>query len=230
MFTLEAKFNRFGFMATNREIYDSIAESWYGYRHHTRFKNELDGLARRWQQGKLLNLGCGHGPDFLPFKDGFELHGMDFSVSMINQALRYARKYNFQPGLMVADLSYLPYKDNSFDCAISVAAYHHIKEKNSRLRALAELKRVLKPGAEAFITVWNRAQPKFWFKGRETLVDWNTKDEVYRRYYYLYTYGEIESDVRKSGFEIMSAGPEKSYSFPLKYFSRNICLLVKKPR
>jgi tRNA (uracil-5-)-methyltransferase TRM9 len=229
MFTLEAKFNRFRFMATNREIYDNIAESWYGYRHHTRFKKELDELARRWQKGSLLNLGCGHGPDFLPFKNGFELHGMDFSSNMIDQARRYSRKYNFQANLLVADLASLPYKENTFDWAISVAAYHHIKGREARLQALAELKRVLKPGSEAFITVWNRAQPKFWLKGKEILVDWKTKGEIYRRYYYLYTYGAIEADVRKSGFQLISSGPEKNYSFPLKYFSRNICLLVRKP-
>ncbi len=218
------------FMATNREIYDNIAESWYNYRHHTRFKRELDCLAGRWKGGRLLSLGCGHGADFLPFKECFELCGMDFSESMINQARRYAYKYNFEPDLLLAELSSLPFQENSFDWAISVAAYHHIKDRNSRLQALAELKRVLKPGSQAFITVWNRSQPMFWFRGNETLVDWRTKGEIYRRYYYLYTYGEIKADARKAGFEIMNIGPEKSYSFPLKYFSRNICLLVRKPR
>jgi tRNA (uracil-5-)-methyltransferase TRM9 len=229
MFTLGAKFNRFIFMATNREIYDSIAESWYGYRHHTRFKKHLDELGQRWQKGKLLNLGCGHGPDFLPFKNGFDLHGLDFSANMIRQALRYARKYDFDAGLLVADLAHLPYRADSFDWAISVAAYHHIRDRKDRLAALSELKRVLKPGAEAFITVWNRGQPGFWLKGKKTLVDWKTKAKVYQRYYYLYTYAEFEKDVRQSGLQIIDSGPEKSYSFPLKYFSRNICLLVKKP-
>lgn len=33
----------------------------------------------------------------------------------------------------------------------------------------------------------------------------------------------------KTGFEIVELGPEKSYRFPIKSFSRNICALVKKP-
>ena len=214
-------------MATNREIYDSIAESWYGFRHHTRFQKELSELAQRWKTGRLVNTGCGHGPDFIPFKDGFELHGIDFSHQMIKQARRYADKYNFNVSLAVADLRCLPYTDSSFDWAISVASYHHIRDKNIRQLAFMELRRVLKPGAEAFITVWNRNQPRFWLKGRETNVDWKTRDNIYYRYYYLFTYGEIEKLVKKSGFRIISSGGEKSYSLPVKYFSRNICLLLK---
>jgi tRNA (uracil-5-)-methyltransferase TRM9 len=215
-------------MVTNREIYDNIAESWYNFRHHTRFKNDLDELAQRWRQGRLINLGCGHGADFLPFKAGFDLHGLDFSSGMISQAQRYSQKYNFQPNLLVADLLHLPYKDSSFDFAISVASYHHIRGRENRIAALQELKRILKPGGEAFITVWNRGQPKFWFSGKEALVDWKTKDRVYGRYYYLYTYHMIKSDLRKSGLQIVSIGAEKSYKFPLRYFSRNICALVRK--
>jgi tRNA (uracil-5-)-methyltransferase TRM9 len=215
-------------MATNREIYDNIAESWYNFRHHTRFKKDLDELARRWQKGRLINLGCGHGADSLPFKDGFELHGLDFSRGMIRQAQRYAQKYNFRMNLLAADLMHLPYKNDSFDFAISVASYHHIKGRENRLAALLELKRILKPGGEAFITVWNRGQLKFWLKGKETLVGWQTRERVYNRYYYLYSYRDLKADIKKAGFQISSIVPEKSFSFPMKYFSRNICALVKK--
>jgi len=214
-------------MVTNREIYDSIAESWYNYRHHTRFQKELSELAQRWKAGRLINTGCGHGPDFLPFKDGFELHGIDFSLQMLKQAQRYAQKYNFEADLVVADLCCLPYRDSTFNWAISIASYHHIRDKNLRQQSFAELRRVLKPGAEAFITVWNRNQPRFWLKGTETDVDWKTRDNIYHRYYYLFTYGEIEGIVKKSGFRIISSRGEKSYSLPVKYFSRNICLLLE---
>jgi ubiquinone/menaquinone biosynthesis C-methylase UbiE len=226
MFTLE-EFNRFVFMVTNRKIYDSIAEIWYGFRHHTRFQKELGELAQRWKKGRLLNTGCGHGPDFIPFKENFELHGIDFSGQMIKQAIRYSLKYNFQPRLAVADLSCLPYADSSFDWAISVASYHHIRDKENRGTAFRELRRVLKPGAEAFITVWNRTQPRFWFKGKETEVDWKTRDNIYYRYYYLFTYGEIEKVIKGSGFQIIRSGSEAGYTLPVKYFSRNICLLVR---
>jgi ubiquinone/menaquinone biosynthesis C-methylase UbiE len=119
-------------MTTNREVFDQIAESWYGVRHWPRLRKELEELAQRWQRGKLLNLGCAHGPDFLPFTQGFELWGIDFSSQMLKQAQKYSLKFNFYVNLVAADMLSLPFPDDTFDWAIAVAAYHHIKGKNNR--------------------------------------------------------------------------------------------------
>jgi len=87
---------------------------------------------------------------------------------------------------------------------------------------------VLKPGGEAFITVWNRWQPRFWFRGKEIAVPWRTRDKVLYRYYYLFSYCELERLVKKAGFEVVKSFPERRYRFPIKFFSRNICLLVRR--
>jgi len=216
-------------MATNREIFNQIAPSWYNFRHWSIFSTELEELAERWQKGKLLNLGCAHGPDFLPFKDGFELYGVDFSAEMLKFAEKYARKFGFAVELTLADVRRLPYPDQTFDRAISVATYHHLRDGEHQA-ALTELKRVLKPGGEAFITVWNRYQPRFWFKPKEVAVPWRKKkgETLYRRYY-LFSYHELEKLAKKAGFEVIKSFPESAYRFPVKLFSRNICLLVKTP-
>ncbi len=185
-------------------------------------------LAKRWQKGKLLNLGCAHGPDFLPFKQTFELYGVDFSPEMIKYAQKYARKFNFEVKLAVADVRHLPYPDETFEQAISVATYHHIKGEAERQKALGELKRVLKPGGEAFITVWNRHQPRFWFNSKEVAVPWRQRGKTLQRYYYLFSYGELEKLVKEAGFGVLKSFPESSYHFPVKAFSKNICLLVRK--
>jgi ubiquinone/menaquinone biosynthesis C-methylase UbiE len=139
-----------------KNTFNEIAAAWYGFRHRTIFRPELENLARRWQHGRLLNVGCAHGPDFLPFKSSFELHGVDFSPVMLDYARKYAEKYDFSVNLAEADARSLPYADETFDFAISVAVYHHIETPEGRLQALKELRRVLKPGGEAFITVWNK--------------------------------------------------------------------------
>ena len=209
------------------DVFDRIASGWYGFRHWTIFRPELEELAKRWQGGRLLNLGCAHGPDFLPFATGFELHGVDFSLEMLRMARRYADKFGLGVRLVRADVTCLPFSDGSFDRAIAVATYHHLtKEKHGP--ALAELHRVLRPGGEAFITAWNRWQPRFWLKGKETLVPWHTRSETLYRYYHLFTYPELETAVWKAGFRVLRSFPEHSHRFPLKYFSRNICLLVAK--
>jgi tRNA (uracil-5-)-methyltransferase TRM9 len=210
------------------EVFDQMASGWYNVRHHSIFLPELEMLAQRWKSGKLLNIGSGHGADFIPFKDSFELYGVDFSAEMVKLAYRYSHKFNFTVNLQVADARHLPFADNTFDWAISVATYHHLQGHPEQLAALSELKRVLKPEGEAFVTVWNRCQRRFWFQKKEVAVPWKVGEQVIYRYYYLFTYGELESLIKKAGFRVLKSFPEHSYHFPLKYCSRNICLWIKK--
>ncbi len=211
-----------------KEVFDEIAPGWYGFRHWSIFTSELEALAQRWQKGKLLNIGCGHGADFLPFKERFALYGVDYSSEMLRFARKYAQKFHFAANLLLADATRLPFRDEAFDWAIAVATYHHVKGQKERQLAFAELKRVLKVGGEAFITVWNRGQPRFWFQGREVAVPWRTKDKTLYRYYYLFSYAEVEQLVKKAGFTVLKSFPESSYHFLVKSFSRNVCLLVKR--
>jgi len=224
---LRVKSIRLTAMTTNREVFDEIAESWYRVRHWSRFTKELQELALRWCQGKLLNIGCAHGPDFLPFKDNFELWGLDFSTQMVKQAQKYAAKFDLKVNLAVADAVSLPYSDRSFDWAIAVATYHHIDGDKERRKALLELRRVLRPGGEAFITVWNRWQPGFWLKGKEANISWKSRGKTLQRYYYLFSYPELHKLLTQTGFEVINILPERSYSFPVKIFSRNICALAR---
>jgi hypothetical protein len=59
-------------------------------------------------------------------------------------------------------------------------------------------------------------------------VPWRTKGKTLHRYYYLFSYRELEKLVKEAGFEVLKSFPESSYRFPTKFFSRNICLLVKR--
>jgi len=214
-------------MVTNREVFDQIAESWYRIRHWPLLREELEEMASRWQGGKLLNVGCAHGPDFLPFTRGFELWGIDSSSGMLKQALRYSARRNFYANLIAADATLLPFPNDTFDWVISVATYHHIEGICTREKAFTELKRVLKPQGEAFLTVWNHRQPGFFLKSKEQQVPWRLKEKTVYRYYHLFSYGELKRLLEKAGFKIIYMSPEKSYNFPVRYFSRNICVLVK---
>jgi tRNA (uracil-5-)-methyltransferase TRM9 len=215
-------------MSTNRQVFDEIAESWYRFRHRSRFSVELKEMANRWRRGNLLNVGCAHGADFLPFKDNFQLWGVDFSSQMLKLARKHAAKFDLKVELTLADAASLPFPDNTFDWAIAIAVYHNISGEEERRKALIELRRVLKPGAEAFITVWNKWQPMFWFKRKEVYIPWKSRKKTLYRYYYLYSYPELRSVLSRAGFQIVNILPEKSYRFPLKFFSRNIGALVKK--
>ena len=178
----------------------------------------------------MLNVGCAHGPDFLPFRQGFELWGIDSSQAMLKQAIRYSAKFNFCPNLMVADATSLPFPNSTFDWAIAVATYHHIEGDNRREKAFCELKRTLKPGGEAFLTVWNHGQPRFFLKPKDQEVPWRLRGKTVYRYYHLFSYSELRKLLSKVGFEIIAMTAEKSHHFLVKNFSRNICVLVKKTK
>ncbi len=49
-----------------------------------------------------------------------------------------------------------------------------------------------------------------------------------QRYYHLYSYNELAKQAKQAGLSILNVAPESTYKFPLKMFSRNICLLVRK--
>ena len=130
--------------------------------------------------------------------------------------------------LAQADLRQLPFEDGTLDWMIAVASLHHLKGHEEQLKALAEMQRILKPNGEAFITIWNKCQPRFWFKPKEVLVPFRVDGKIVERYYYLFSYSEIERLARQAGFKIFKSSPESRYHFPIRAFSRNICLLLKK--
>jgi len=214
-------------MATNREGFNQIADSWYRLRHWSRFDGELKQMASRWSGGKLLNIGCAHGPDFLPFHGSFELWGIDYSEKMIMLAGKYAEKFKLDVNLVIGDAVHLPFPTGYFDYATAVAVYHHVDDKKNRALAFKELHRVLRPNGEAFITVWNRWQPSFFFKGKEVMVPWKQKNTVLLRYHYLYTYRELGKTLKEMGFDVLSIRPEAAFRWPIRQFSRNICALVR---
>jgi ubiquinone/menaquinone biosynthesis C-methylase UbiE len=147
---------------------------------------------------------------------------------MLRQGIGYSDKFNFYVNLTISDALFLPFADNTFDWAISVATYHHIKGRQEREKAFIELKRVLKPEGEAFLTVWNWGQPRFWLKPREQLIPWKLKERTVHRYYHLFSYGELRRLLVRTGWEVISMSPEKAYRFPISAFSRNICVLMRK--
>lgn len=209
-------------------FYDEVADSWYNIRHWSLFGDELEELSEMWEGGRLLNIGCAHGSDFLPFdKQRFDLHGLDVSTELLKKAKDYSSKFNISPKLTAGDMRKLPFKEDSFDHVICVASLHHLLEREERIQALREIKRVLKEGQQAFITVWNKRQKKFIMKDKTIEKTWDYKGKELMRKYYLYTYRELREDLSEAGFEVVELYPEKSYRFPFKLFSKNILAVVR---
>ena len=199
------------------EVWDNIASGWSGWRqypYHLAIK-----YAHEWQPGGILDIGCGNGRNLLPFaKNKFDCYGVDFSKNMIKEATEYAKKNNIAVKLKVADARNLPFKDESFDYCISMATIHNIETEEGRLQALKEIRRVLKPGGQAIIGVWNRLQLIFLLRSPDLYEKWKKKNETLHRYYHMFTYWELKKLIERAGFQVVwSSG----------IFGKNIDFVVK---
>ena len=98
---------------------------------------------------RILDAGCGSGPLFAALRDrGAIVTGFDASAGMLEQA---RRRLGDGADLRVADLGHpLPYPDGAFDDVIASLVLHYLEDWGP---ALAELRRVLKPGGRLIASV-----------------------------------------------------------------------------
>jgi SAM-dependent methyltransferase len=98
---------------------------------------------------RILDAGCGSGPLFAALRDrGAIVTGFDKSAGMLEVA---RRRLGDGADLQVADLgSPLPFPDGAFDDVIASLVLHYLEDWGP---ALAELRRVLKPGGRLIVSV-----------------------------------------------------------------------------
>jgi len=194
-----------------KEVWDSIAESWNNLRTWPK-KEKIFDLANNWKPGKILDLGCGNGRYSIPFaKKDFDCYGMDFSKNMINNSKESFKKNNLKATFKQGTLTKIPFKYNNFDYIICLASFHHLKKKEQST-SLKEIKRVLKPNGKLFIAVWNKWQPRFIFKSKEQMIPWKFKENTYQRYYYLFNIFEFRNLLKKHNFKIKKSYVDKNIS------------------
>ena len=98
---------------------------------------------------RILDAGCGSGPLFAALRDrGAVVTGFDKSAGMLELA---RRRLGNGADLQVADLgSPLPFSDGAFDDVIASLVLHYLEDWGP---ALAELRRVLRPGGRLIVSV-----------------------------------------------------------------------------
>jgi ubiquinone/menaquinone biosynthesis C-methylase UbiE len=101
----------------------------------------------------VLDLGCGTGINLLEAARVLgpcrRLHGVDLAPGMIEQARRKAATAGVPATFEVGDAEHLQLEDAAFDLVICNSAYHWFPD---RLRAIAEMSRVLRPGGQVLVT------------------------------------------------------------------------------
>jgi SAM-dependent methyltransferase len=101
----------------------------------------------------VLDVCTGHGVLALAATErGAKVCAIDFSEAMVAAARRNAPSVDCRQG----DAQDLPYPDNTFDAVVCGYGILHVPEPD---RALAEMRRVLRPGGRVAISVWERPSP-----------------------------------------------------------------------
>ena len=103
---------------------------------------------------RVLEVGCGPGrlSIRLARQHGLDVTGLDLDPAMIERARANADRSEdgdeCGPSFLVGDVATLPFPDESFDLVVSTMSMHHWADPTA---GMAEIDRVLRPGASALI-------------------------------------------------------------------------------
>jgi ubiquinone/menaquinone biosynthesis C-methylase UbiE len=121
-------------------------------REHT-FKRRLVAEAAIEPGLRVLDLGCGTATLTMLAKrlhPEAELVGVDGDPKVLEIARRKVADSGLAISLDQALATELPYPDDSFDRVLSCLVFHHLT-REEKLRALAEVRRVLRPGGRLHV-------------------------------------------------------------------------------
>lgn len=150
---------------------------------------------------EVLDAGCGTGGTTQDLDEFGRVTGVDFST----EALGFAASRGLR-GLVRGSVEQLPFPNACFDIVTSFDVIYHRAVEDERV-ALAEFRRVLRPGGYALIR-----NPAFdWLRGAHDVVI-----HTQRRF----TVGQLSRRMRDVGFQIAYASYANSLLFPLALAKR----------
>src|SRR3954454_21945983 len=113
-------------------------------------------LAACPEGGELLDVPCGFGRHSLRLaRAGYRVSGVDRSAALLEEARRRTGGERW-PKWVAADYRELPFADASFDAAMNLFSSLGYLGDEEDTRVLAEIRRVLRPGARLVVELLHR--------------------------------------------------------------------------
>jgi ubiquinone/menaquinone biosynthesis C-methylase UbiE len=123
-------------------LYDTL-DAVYEYS----WKQKLRHDVFRGLSGDVLDAGVGTGCNMVAYPRACRVTGVDLSPAMLARAGERSRSLGLDVTLRVADLSKLPFPDETFDAVVATFVLACVPE-NLQLAVLREMRRVLRPGGQ----------------------------------------------------------------------------------
>lgn len=162
----------------SRGYFEDLANQRYRSHRHL-----LPWIANLKPHHSVLEVGCGVGLDtYQMAQQGLEVTAVDLTYPGVSTAKHRFTEESLPGSFSVADACQLPFSSCCFDYVYSFGVLHHVADTQVSLH---EVYRVLKPGGEALIMLYNRHSLNEWVH-RLVGIPFEDKDElcpVVRRYY-----------------------------------------------
>jgi ubiquinone/menaquinone biosynthesis C-methylase UbiE len=195
----------------DRKSFDEIKESYIenafnelvdlyhdAHKHdQTFYPNITEFAALLPRRARVLDVGCGSGGDSKKLvENGLEVIGIDLSRKMISRAKKEVERAEFKR----MDMIKMTFEEGVFDGVWVAKALSNVPSKEVS-KAVKEIKRVLKPGGVLGVAVLAENGGE----GREGVeVDIHDPRGKIKAFYKYFTKKEIEEDLKRAGFEIIS--------------------------
>lgn len=140
-----------------KEYYLEIESDRYRYQGHIL----LDVLTKvDWAGKKVLEIGTGVGTDArVIIKQGADYTGINIDQASVDMTARSLRLFGLPGRVERSDATDLSYANDSFDVVYSFGAFPCIPDLG---RALQEIERVLRPGGEILVLLYNRSSINYY--------------------------------------------------------------------
>ncbi|HEY6334045.1 MAG TPA: class I SAM-dependent methyltransferase, partial [Blastocatellia bacterium] len=139
-----------------RAFFDRIEEARYRF---SPWMKELVPFGS-YKGRRVMEIGCGTGTDLIQFaRAGAIVTGLDLTPRSIEIARKRFDIYGLPGEFLIGDAENLAFPDESFDGVYSFGVLHHTPKTE---KAVAEVYRILKPGATATIMLYHKHSLYYW--------------------------------------------------------------------